>query len=371
MSISRRLGIGYACIATVCITLVIWLGYHEFVEEPAEYAAKGLTNLHRDTEAELSTVCFLALVPVLLGVGWLWVRHVLAPLKTLAEAVEQVDSLSLGKPLPRSRRGDEVDRLAAAFNAMTARLDESIRHIHEFTLHSSHELKTPLTVMRAQLETVLREAPFPVPDHLQWVQGQIDEVNRLSRIVDSLSLLTKADAGLVTLEQHPLPLRDLVVESFEDAQVLASPRGLTVTLGPCEDVTVTGDRHRLRQLFLILADNAVKYCSTGGTITMSLGTRNGWAEYQVSNPAEDISDGTLSRIFGRFVRGENARGSADGCGLGLTIAKWIVESHGGTIRLQRADAGRIVVRIELPIPRSSPVGPDLSATAKPDSAANR
>lgn len=369
MSISRRLGIAYAWIAAVCIALVIWLGYHEFVEEPAEYAAKGLANLHRDTEAELSTVIFLALVPVLLGIGWLWVRHVLAPLKSLSEAVEQVDSLSLGTPLPRSRRGDEVDRLAAAFNVMTARLDESIRHIHEFMLHSSHELKTPLTVMRAQLETVLREAPFPVPDSLQWVEGQIDEVNRLTRIVDSLSLLTKADAGLVTLEQQPVNVRELVVESFEDAQVLASPRGLTVALGPCEEVTVAGDRHRLRQLFLILADNAVKYCTTGGTITMSLGVRDGLAEYRISNPAEGISDETLSRIFGRFVRGENARGTADGCGLGLTIAKWIVESHGGTIRLQREEASRIVTRIELPVLKPSLASPDLSAPVKPDLAA--
>lgn len=353
MTIARRLGIGYACIATACIALVVWLGYHEFVEEPAEYAAKGLTNLHRDTQAEFSTVCFLALVPVLLGAGWLWVRHVLSPLKTLAEAVERVDSLSLGTPLPRSRWGDEVDRLAAAFNVMTARLDESIRHIHEFTLHSSHELKTPLTVMRAQLETVLREGPFPVPDSLRWVEGQIDEVNRLTRIVDSLSLLTKADAGLVTLEQQPVNLRELMVESFEDAQVLASPRGLTVALGPCEDVTVAGDRHRLRQLFLILADNAVKYCTTGGTITMSLGVRNGLAEYRITNPADGISDPTLSRIFGRFVRGENARGTADGCGLGLTIANWIVDSHGGSIRLERGDAGQIAACIQIPVPRSA------------------
>ncbi|MBL9176386.1 MAG: HAMP domain-containing protein [Verrucomicrobiales bacterium] len=365
MTISRRLGIGYASIAAVCLALVAWLGYHEFVEEPAEYAAKGLTNLHRDTQAELSTVCFLALVPVLLGAGWLWVRHALSPLKSLSEAVERVDSLNLGKPLPRSRRGDEVDRLAAAFNVMTARLDEGIRHIHEFTLHASHELKTPLTVMRAQLETVLREAPFPVPDHLQWVEGQIDEVNRLTRIVDSLSLLTKADAGLVTLEQRPVNLRELVVESYEDAQVLASPRGLTVTLGPCEDVTVIGDRHRLRQLFLILADNAVKYSTTGATITMSLGVHNGAAGYQISNPADDISDSTLSRIFGRFVRGENARGTADGCGLGLTIAKWIVDSHGGSIRLGRDDAGRIAAQIRIPLPHAATAGPESPGAAGP------
>ena len=157
MTITKRLGIGYAIMAALCLILVVWLGYHEFVEEAAAFAARGVSDLHEDTAAEFSTVLFLGLVPVLLGLGWWWTRRVLAPLGALTRAAEQIESNTLRMPLPRSMNDDEVDTLAAVFAAMTARLDESFQQIREFTLHASHELKTPLTVMRAQLETVLSE----------------------------------------------------------------------------------------------------------------------------------------------------------------------------------------------------------------------
>lgn len=355
MTILRRLGIGYAWISGVCLLLVAWLGYHEFVEEPAEFAAMGLTNVHKDTEAELLTVCFLAIVPILLGLGWWWIRHVLAPLGALAEAVETIDSSNLRQPLLRSRNGDELDKLTAGFNGMIARIDESIRNIHEFTLHSSHELKTPLTVMRAQLETVLREIPSPVPEQWKWIDSQVDEVKRLTKIVDGLTLLAKADSGLVALERLPVKFDELVEECFEDAQMLAQPRGLTVTLDDCEASTVAGDRHRLRQLLLILTDNAVKYSKAGGSIVISLRRKEGSAELRITNSAEGLSTKALENIFGRFVRGENAQGQVEGCGLGLSIARWIVLAHGGRIQLVAEPVGMISAVVRLPL------GSELSA----------
>lgn len=349
MTILRRLGIGYAWISGVCLLLVAWLGYHEFVEEPAEFAAMGLTNVHKDTEAELLTVCFLAIVPLLLGAGWWWIRHVLAPLGTLAEAVETIDSNNLRLPIVRSGNGDELDKLTAGFNGMIARIDESIRHIHEFTLHSSHELKTPLTVMRAQLETVLRELPSPVPEQWKWIDSQIDEVKRLTKIVDALTLLAKADSGLVALERLPVKLDELVEESFEDAQMLAQPRGLTVTLDACEASTVAGDRHRLRQLLLILTDNAVKYSEAGGSIAVSLRRKDGVAELRITNSGGGMAPKTLENVFGRFVRGENAQGRVEGCGLGLTIARWIVLALGGSIQLVAEPIGMITAVVRLPL----------------------
>jgi len=349
MTISKRIGISYAMIATVSVVLIMWLGYHEFVEERAEFDARGLTDLHKDTAPELLTVCFFGAMPLILGLGWWWIRHVLAPLRTLTAAVENLHAHNLRTPLPRTMNGDEVDKLSAVFNSMTVRLDESFKRIHEFTLHASHELKTPLTVMRAQLETALRESDPAAPERSAWVESQLDEVQRLSKIVDSLTLLTKADAGLVTLDRKPVQFDELVREAFEDAQILAQPAGVEVALGNCEEALVFGDRHRMRQLLLILTDNAVKYNRRGGTVDISLRADGGFAELRITNTGEGITPGMEGRLFGRFIRGDNAKGKVDGCGLGLTIAEWIVQSKGGTIELRSEPDRRTSVIIRLPV----------------------
>lgn len=349
MTIIRRLGLGYSVMTAVCVLLVTWLGYHEFIEEPAEFAARGVPDIHKDTSAELSTVGFLAAVPALLGIGWWWLRRVLAPLRALSEAAEKIDPHHLKEPLPRTMNGDEVDKLSAAFNSMTTRLAESFGRIHEFTLHASHELKTPLTVMRAHLETALRESQSLPPEQTGWIDGQLDEVKRLTRIVDSLTLLTKADAGLVELAHEPVQLDQLVEEAFEDAQVLAQPAGVQVILGERREAVVTGDRHRLRQLLLILTDNAVKYNRPGGTIELSLRHVGDTAELRITNTGSRLAPKALAEVFGRFVRGDNAQGNVEGCGLGLTIARWIVQSHGGSIELLAEPEDRTTALVKMPL----------------------
>ncbi len=349
MTITKRLGIGYAIMSAVCLSLVAWLGYHEFIEEAAAFAARGVSDIHADTAAEESTVGFLALVPVLLGLGWWWTRRVLAPLSALTHAAEQIESNNLRLPLPRSMNDDEVDTLSAVFSAMTTRLDASFHQIREFTLHASHELKTPLTVMRAQLETLLRENASLPTGQTEWVESLLDEVQRLTKIVDSLTLLTKADAGLIPLERKPVSLREIVQEATEDAVYLAQPRDVQVTLDDCDEAVVTGDRHRLRQLLLILTDNAVKYNHPGGSIQISLRENSGTAELRVTNTGEPISPGMGNSVFERFVRGENAAGKVEGCGLGLTIARWIVQAHGGSIELSATGNQQTTALVRLPV----------------------
>ena len=365
MTITRRIGIGYALISVVCLTLVVWLGYHEFEEEPTEFAAMGLPDIHKDTNAELSTVCFLGAIPVMLGLGWWWLHRLLAPIKELAEAVSKVDSHNLRQPLPRTMNGDEVDKLSEVVNSMTVRLNDSFHHIQEFTLHASHELKTPLTVMRAQLETVLRDRDSSPSPQNEWIENQIEEVKRLTHIVDSLTLLTKADAGLVQLERKIVPLDELVEEAFEDALILAQPQGVHVTLGECESIKVTGDRQRLRQLLLILTDNAVKYNHPGGMIHLSIHHREDAAEFRITNT--DAGPKSPRNVFGRFVRGENALAKADGCGLGLTIAEWIVHAHGGSIQLIPEPGERVSVVVT--IPRIQETSGTIQTEAPPASAA--
>ena len=349
MTISKRIGLSYILIATVSVAIIISFGYHEFIVERAEFDALGLPDVHTELGPEILTVSFFGAMPLILGLGWWWIHHVLAPLRALTAAVEQIHEHNLRAPLPRTMNGDEVDKLSAVFNSMTVRLGESFQRIHEFTLHASHELKTPLTVMRAQLETVLRDSEPVSPEHAGWIESQLDEVQRLSKIVDSLTLLTKADAGLVSLDRKPVHFDELVREAFEDAQMLAQAAGIKVTLDACEEAVVFGDRHRLRQLLLILSDNAVKYNRTGGSVGISLREDAGFAELKITNTGNGIDREMGGRLFERFARGDNAKGKVEECGLGLAIAQWIVQSKGGTIALRSEPDGRTTVIVRLPV----------------------
>jgi len=198
----------------------------------------------------------------------------------------------------------------------------------------------------------LREEKHLPAERSEWVDAQIevqlDEVKRLSQIVDSLTLLTKADAGLVELEWRPVQFSELVEEAYEDAQVLAQPRGVKVTLGECQGNIITGDRHRLRQLLLILADNATKYNHEGGTVRIALRHIGGFAELRISNTGKGIAPEMIEHAFDRFARGKNVQGEVEGCGLGLTIAQCIVQAHDGTIRLLDDGNGRTVALVRIP-----------------------
>jgi signal transduction histidine kinase len=216
-------------------------------------------------------------------------------------------------------------------------------------LHASHELKTPLTVMHSELETALREETLTVPQR-ERLLNQLDEVQRLSKIVDGLTLLTKADAGQVKLDRTPLRLDEIVRDAHADAVILAEPTGVEVELNPCEAVTVSGDRHRLRQLFLNLVDNAIKYNQPQGRIRMGLQQATGMAEFSIANTGPGIRPECQSRIFDRFFRGDPAHNnSVDGCGLGLSIVHWIVSAHGGSIKVESAPAKLTTVTVQLPL----------------------
>ena len=235
------------------------------------------------------------------------------------------------------------------FNGMTARLDDSFNRIREFTLHASHELKTPLTILCGETETMLRDESLSAAER-DRAASQLDELRRLARIVDGLTLLAKADAGQITLAMEPVRLDELVRDNFADAQILAGPQGIQVELAACEEVTVRGDRHRLRQLLLNLADNAVKYNQPQGRVTMNLRRASGAAEFTIANTGPGIPPEALPRVFDRFFRGDPAHSNeVDGCGLGLSIAKWIVSAHHGTIQIESAPAKLTTVTVRLPL----------------------
>jgi len=314
---------------------------HEHRRAPTEHAI-----------AETGELIFQVGVPaVLLGIlgGWWLTRRALSPVAELTEAVKKIHESNLREPLPRTGNGDELDRLTGVFNGMLARLDDSFNRTREFTLHASHELKTPLTVLCGETETMLRDESLSAAER-ERAASLLDELRRLARIVDGLTLLARADAGQITLAMEPVRLDELVRDNFADAQILAEPHGIKVELQNCEEVTVRGDRHRLRQLLLNLADNAVKYNQPQGRVTMSLQRAGETAELTIANSGPGIPPESLPRVFDRFFRGDPAHSqTVDGCGLGLSIAKWIVSAHHGTIQIESTPGKLTIVTVRLPL----------------------
>jgi heavy metal sensor kinase len=335
--------------------LIIGLGTYREIDEQLRHA-------HRRAPAEraiseTSEMVFeVGLPAVALGLlgGWWLTRKALAPVSKLTEAITRVHERNLREPLPRTGSGDEFDRLTEVFNAMLARLDDSFNRVREFSLHASHELKTPLTVLCGETETALRDELLSPADRERFV-SQLDELHRLARIVDGLTLLAKADAGQVELKLEPVGLDELVRDNYADAQILAEPQHIQVELAGCEALTVRGDRHRLRQLLLNLADNAVKYNRPQGRVMMGLRRADGAAEFTIANTGAGISPESLPRVFDRFYRGDPAHSHAvDGCGLGLSIARWIVLAHHGTIRIESEPSKLTTVIVRLPLEEPAP-----------------
>lgn len=346
MTIRARLTLWYSVVlllSTFLIAALCWDELDEQHERPH--------RAYRGMEEISDIVLWIGFPAVLLSIagGWWLMRKALAPIATLTAAAQRVNERNLHQELPRTRNGDELDRLSEVLNAMKARLNDSFTRIREFTLHASHELKTPLTVLCGETEIQLRDESL-TPDAREALASRLDELRRLTRIVDGLTLLAKADAGLVTLTRIPVQFDELVRDSFADTQILAEASGLNVQLPVCENATVLGDSHRLRQLLLNLADNAVKYNQPGGSITMSLRQTGAEAEFTIANTGPGIAPASLPRVFDRFFRGDAAHSSqVEGCGLGLSISQWIVSAHDGDIQIESAPGKLTTVTLRLPL----------------------
>jgi signal transduction histidine kinase len=349
MTIRRRLTLWYAGILILSLFLM-GIGTYQEISEQLRHDHRKRPEGHALDEAGemLFRVGLPAVVLGLLG-GWWLTRRALAPMTRLTDAITKIHERNLREPLARTRNGDELDQLTKVFNDTLLRLDDAFNRIREFTLHASHELKTPLTILCGETETALREDALSSAER-ERAASQLDELRRLARIVDGLTLLAKADAGQIALKLEPLRFDELVRDNFADTQILAEPHGLQVELSVCEEVSVRGDRHRLRQLLLNLADNAVKYNQPHGGVMMSLLQSGGLAQFTIVNHGSGISPDVLPRVFDRFFRGNPAHeNTIEGCGLGLSIAHWIVSAHNGTIQIDSVPSKLTTVTVRLPL----------------------
>ncbi len=350
MTIRTRLTLWNAVVLLVSILLITVLSLGELRERRGSRPRRA----QRGLEEILEIVLWISIPAALLSVGggWWLMRKALQPVAALTDAAERRNEDNLAEQIPRVGNGDELDRLIEVLNAMTARLNSSFTRIREFTVHASHELKTPLTILCGETEIELRDETL-TPAQRERATSHLEELRRLSRIVDGLTLLTKADAGLVTLSFGTVHLEELVADIFADAQILAEPSGISVELGARENLTVRGDAHRLRQLLLNLVDNAVKYNQPGGWVIMALQRAGETAEFTIANSGPGIPPEVLPRVFDRFFRGDPAHSSlVEGCGLGLSIAKWITSAHRGSITITSQPARSTTVAVRLPLAQS-------------------
>lgn len=346
MTIRTRMTLWYAGILLVTAMIVTGLSLQELHERHKK-------SRHADDRWEDVVEIMLTIgIPAALlsiGGGWWLMRRALAPISALTVAAERINEQNLSERLPRSGNGDELDRLTEVLNAMTARLHSSFVRVREFTLHASHELKTPLTILCGETETDLRDENL-TPAQRERAASQLDELRRLARIVDGLTLLAKADAGLMPLAFESIRLDELVRDTFADVQILALAVKLKVELIVCEEATIHGDRHRLRQLLLNLADNALKYNQPQGSITMALRHVGGQVEFQITNTGPGIEAAALPRVFDRFFRGDPAHSNnVEGCGLGLSIAQWIASAHKGTIQIDSVPGKLTTATLKFPL----------------------
>lgn len=350
MTIRTRLTVWYAGVFLVSILLMAGVMYYELVIERAATKAAGKPT--EPVQEEIAEIVFFYGLPAALVTiigGWVLLKRALAPLDNLASAAQRLHVHNLREPLPRTGNGDEVDRLSEALNSTNARLEDAFNRIREFTLHASHELKTPLAVLHGEIETTLTD-PVTTPAQREAFASQLDEIQRLTKIVEGLALLAKADAGLLVLAKESVRLDELVQDSFADALLLAQPHKIRVTLTACDEVTVRGDRHRLRQLLLNLTDNAIKYNQPDGRVEMCLSRNDHAAELAIANTGKGIPAPALRRVFDRFFRGDESHSSEiEGCGLGLSIAEWIAKAHGGRIHITSEPGKLTTVTVNFPL----------------------
>ncbi len=275
------------------------------------------------------------------------------------------DGRSLHRRLGPSEESSDYAGLVTTLNAMIERLETSFGGLRRFTADASHELKTPLSVLRADVERAMSHTASK-GDKLVALEEALQETTRMADLVESLLTLARADEGRFDLHREPVELQPLLQEVYETALILGEAAGVTVNLPFTADVTVMGDRTRLRQLFLNLVTNAIKYTPAGGRVDLGLGRHPDNVTFAVRDTGIGISAMDVPYIFERFWRADRARSRISergGFGLGLAISQWIAHAHGGTLTASSRLGRGSLFTVTLPLPQVKEERADLPESA--------
>jgi len=303
-------------------------------------------------------------VPMALAVaglgGYALARRALKPLDTMARRAEQITADRLDDRLPVDNPDDELGHLARVFNDTLTRLGSSFEQLRRFTADASHELRTPLTAIRSVGEVGLQKEGA-ASYYVDIIGSMLEEVSRLTRLVDSLLTISRADGGHVPINRSDIRLVDLVKEAAGLLEVLAEEKNQTLAVEGDPELVISADRLILRQAFVNLIDNAVKYSPLRATVRVLVASVGGEAIVDVKDDGPGIAPEHQARVFDRFYRVDKSRSrEAGGAGLGLAIVKWAVEANGGRIELiSREDQGS-TFRIRLPLVKMVETAPVMA-----------
>ena len=320
------------------------------------------------SEERLHTQLWEILIVLILGLpvavlfagvgGYVLARRALMPMDRLASEAHRITADRLHERLSVPNPDDEVGRLASVINDTLARLESSFDQLRRFTADASHELRTPLAIIRGIGEVGLGEPRTPI-EYKEAMGSMLEEVDRLTNLVDTLLRLSHGDAGTVRLMKEPVDLGHLANEVVSSLMILAEERGQRLRMELSDHVCVSADRLVLREAVANIIDNAIKYSRTGGTIDVRVHVRHEQAILEIADEGPGIAPEHRQRIFDRFFRLDEARSrDSGGTGLGLAIAKWAVEANGGDITVE--DDARRGSMFRIVLPASEPAAASIN-----------
>jgi heavy metal sensor kinase len=335
-------------VAVVPLSADQTLGYAA-VAEPLSVIELGLRELRRDLLAGVPLVLLLASAG-----GYFLARKSLAPIASMNSQTQRISAENLSARLDVTNSRDELGHLATTINDLLARLENSFKEQQRFIADASHELRTPLAVLRGETEVVLGKTRS-IAEYQQSLSLIQDEAEQLSRIVEDLFILARQPIDTRAVLRHErVSLNDTVRDCARAARVLAARKGVRLKLdNDSPPIALNGDEELIKRMILNLLDNAVKYTPAGGEIFLALARQNGNAEIIVRDTGIGIPEADQPRVFDRFYRVDKARARAmGGAGLGLSIAQWIVEVHGGEINVASAPGEGSKFTVLLPVKSS-------------------
>ena len=294
-----------------------------------------LVPLDRERATLQKTMWFaipLAALTSMLG-GWLIAKWALQPLRAMAADAASIDHRRLDRRLTIVNPTDELGRLGAAFNAVLDRLSTVVQAQRRFMADASHELRTPVSIAQTAAQVTLAAPDRPGSEYRESLSIVETQMRRLTRVVGDMFMLALADLDARPLEPSALYLNEIVADCARAARVLAAARQVSIHVsGDAADVAMRGDEGLLRQLVMNLLENAVRHAPPSGRVEVAIERRAGNVEFSVEDSGPGVPAGEHARVFERFVR-LGPPGSGGGAGLGLAIAQWIAEQHGGTLQL--------------------------------------
>jgi heavy metal sensor kinase len=313
----------------------------------------GMSEAALDRTMSSFLLIMAALFPLALalagGGGWFLAHRALRPVDRMTQAARQIGASQLHARIELTGANDELDRLAETLNEMLTRLEAAFTEMRQFTADASHELQTPLTILRGEMEIALRAERSP-EEYVRVMKSALEEIERISLLVEGLLLLARSDAGVLKMDLKPLDPMALVEDVLGRLGPLARARSVALSLGSMEPMEMRGDLVHLRRLLFNLVDNAIKYTPEGGTVRVSVERRGEWAMLAVEDTGIGVAHEEQHKVFQRFYRSAEARSGAEGgSGLGLAIVKSIAEAHGGRAEVESAPGRGSTFRVYLPL----------------------